>query len=137
MLWIEVGALNSTGNGARQARLPISSKPDFDRIYQILTDNNFASRLEIRCFATAGRRTCANLVAVKVFIQGQGENADSAEALFTPTQFADQTLVLVQPGTGLLTYSYRVMGYNRQGIPVTGISGLETSLNLLVPLPVV
>jgi len=57
VLWFEVGALNPTPAGTRQARLGITTKPDFDRLYQALTDKNLQSRLEIRCFATAGRRT--------------------------------------------------------------------------------
>jgi hypothetical protein len=78
----------------------------------------------------------ANLVAVKVQVTGQGENGDSAEVLFTTSQTNDQTLTLVQPGgAGPLTYSYKVIGYNRQGIPVPGVSGQDTSLNLVVPLP--
>lgn len=78
----------------------------------------------------------ANLVAVRVQVTGQGENGDSAEALFTPSQINDQTLTLVQPGGAEpLTYSYKVTGYNRQGLPVPGVSGQDTSLNLLVPLP--
>jgi hypothetical protein len=78
----------------------------------------------------------ASLLAVKVIVRGEGDDGDSAEALFTSSQIADQTLVLVQPGTGPLTYSYQVTGYNRQGIPVKGTQGQDSSLNLLVPLPV-
>ena len=78
----------------------------------------------------------ANLVAVKVQVEGTGENADSAEALFTPSATADQTLILVQPGGAEpLRYAYRITGYNGRGIPVPGASGEDTSLNLLVPMP--
>src|SRR5262249_16596782 len=61
-LWIEVGALQLVGSGVRRARLSISSKPDFDRLYQVLTDSNFKSTLELRSFATAGRRTWRQVV---------------------------------------------------------------------------
>jgi hypothetical protein len=78
----------------------------------------------------------ANLMAVKVQVVGPGENPDSAEALFTPTAVADQTLTLVQPGeAGPMRYRYQVTGFNRQGIPVPGVAGEDTSLNLLIPLP--
>ena len=78
----------------------------------------------------------ANLVAVKVQVVGTGENPDSAEALFTPSSTADQTLVLVQPGgAGPLRYTYSVTGYDHRGIPVQGVSGEDTSLNLIVAAP--
>lgn len=78
----------------------------------------------------------AGLVALKVQVVGPGENPDSAEALFTASQTADQMLTLVQPAeAGPFVYTYQVTGYNRQGIPIPGISGQESSLNLLVPLP--
>lgn len=77
----------------------------------------------------------ANLSAVKVIVTGIGENADKAEALFTTSNTAEQTLTLVQPGTGPLLYSYEVIGYNPNGIPRNGASGQDTSLNLIVPMP--
>jgi hypothetical protein len=77
----------------------------------------------------------AGLVAVKVLITGLGDNPDSAEALFTTSATAEQVLTLVQPGTGPLAYTYTVTGFNQLGLPVTGASGQDTSLNLLVPLP--
>ncbi len=78
-----------------------------------------------------------NLVAVKVQVTGLGENPDSAEALFTTSQSAEQVLTLVQPAeSGPFVYTYKVTGYNRQGIAVSGISGEDNSLNLLIPLPV-
>ena len=61
-LWIEAGALEPAGPGIRRCRLPISSKPDFDRLYQILTETDLAGRLEIRCFATVGHRTWRQIV---------------------------------------------------------------------------
>jgi hypothetical protein len=92
------------------------------------------TRLKVKLLSTDF--ASANLVAVKVRVLGTGENPDSAEALFTPTATADQTLTLVQPGeAGPLRYTYNVTGFNRQGIPVHGVAGEDTSMNLLVPLP--
>lgn len=61
-LWIEAGALEPAGPGIRRCRLPIFSKPDFDRLYQILTETDLAGRLEVRCFATIGHRTWRQIV---------------------------------------------------------------------------
>ena len=38
MIAVEVGALSVQPSGARTCRLPIITKPDFDRIYAALTD---------------------------------------------------------------------------------------------------
>ncbi len=62
VLWIEVGALEPVGNGVRRAHLPISDRRDFERLYQVLSDGSFNSRLVIRCFATMGRRTWRQVV---------------------------------------------------------------------------
>src|SRR5262249_4456148 len=48
----EVGALNPI-EGVRRGRLAISDKRDFDRLFQVMTDSNLNSSLEIRCFARA------------------------------------------------------------------------------------
>ncbi|HSF43247.1 MAG TPA: hypothetical protein VLT87_25830 [Thermoanaerobaculia bacterium] len=61
-LWIEAGALEPAGPGIRRCRLPISTKPDFDRLYQIMTEADLAGRLEIRAFATIGHRTWRQIV---------------------------------------------------------------------------
>lgn len=62
VLAIEIGALEATNSGVRRAQLAIMDQRDFDRLYQVMTDSNLNSRLEIRCFATAGRRTWRQLV---------------------------------------------------------------------------
>jgi len=78
----------------------------------------------------------AGLAALKVFLEGPGDQPDTAEALFTPSQAADQTLALVQPDAGgPFAYKYRVVGYSLAGLPVTGDSGTASDLNFLVRLP--
>jgi hypothetical protein len=62
-LWYELGALNPKTAGVRNCQLEIFSKPDFDRLYQILTDVTFGCVLEVHCFATIGRRTWRQVVA--------------------------------------------------------------------------
>jgi hypothetical protein len=57
VLWLEVGALQPVAGNVRRCRLAISEKEIFDRIYEILTKQKFRARLQIRYFATAGRRT--------------------------------------------------------------------------------
>jgi len=66
LLSVEVGALNPSGTGTRQARLAVTTKPDFDRLYQVLTDATFEGRLQIRCFSTAGRRTFRQVLVAPV-----------------------------------------------------------------------
>lgn len=66
LLSVEVGALNPTSTGTRQARLAVTTKPDFDRLYQVLTDASFEGRLQIRCFSTAGRRTFRQVLVAPV-----------------------------------------------------------------------
>jgi hypothetical protein len=78
----------------------------------------------------------ANLVAIKVNLLGPGDDPDTAEALFTSSQIADQTLALVQPDTaGAFVYRYNVTGYSVQGLPIKGDSGESSDLNLIVRLP--
>src|SRR4029434_8016988 len=82
-LWIEIGALESIGDGIRRARLPISSKPDFDRLYQVLTDSKFKSTLELCIFATAGRRTWRQVVLGNVGFATQAAVLSQKQLLFT------------------------------------------------------
>lgn len=78
----------------------------------------------------------ANLAAIKVHIRGSGDNPDEAEALFTASQTADQTLTLVQPAeAGPFHYTYTITGYTRQGLPLAGVTAQESTLNLLIPSP--
>jgi hypothetical protein len=78
----------------------------------------------------------AGLLAVKLQLRGPGADPDTTEALFTPSQVADQTLTLVQPdGGGPFRYTYAVTGYTTAGLPVPGASGETGDVNLLIPLP--
>jgi hypothetical protein len=61
-LWYELGALQQVTPGVRRCQLDIFSKPDFDRVYQIMTDDKFGGLLEIHCFATVGHRTWKQVV---------------------------------------------------------------------------
>ena len=54
MIAVEVGALSVQPSGARTCRLPIITKPDFDRIYAALTDATLQAHLEIHCTAVVG-----------------------------------------------------------------------------------
>jgi hypothetical protein len=83
VLRIEVGALNPMDGGVRRARLPISSKPDFDRLYQVMTDSGFNSHLQIRCFATAGRRTWRQIVTGNIGLNTQTLALKNKGVLFT------------------------------------------------------
>lgn len=50
VLWIEVGAFNDIGGGVKRACLAVNTKPDFDRLYQVLTDSSLNAFLEIKFF---------------------------------------------------------------------------------------
>ena len=56
-LWLEAGALDPVSPNVRRCRLPVLTKPDFDRLYAIMTDSTYAGQLMVRCFATMARRT--------------------------------------------------------------------------------
>ena len=79
VLWIEVGALtrklvmhshawiSNSGpvdktSPVLSAQLALYSKPDFDRLYQVMTDSRFNSQLQIFCIAAAGRKTWRQVV---------------------------------------------------------------------------
>lgn len=83
MLWIEVGALVPVEQGARRARLPLYDKRDFDRLYQVMTDGNFNAYLEIRCFATAGRRTWRQVVLGLIDLAVQKNALEKKKVLYT------------------------------------------------------
>lgn len=99
-LWIEVGALAAGAPGVRTARLPINTKPDFDRLYEIMTDATFKGRLEVHCFATAGRRTWRQVVLSSVDMTQQS-SALQKNVLFTDLVSKQSTSVVVPNGTGV------------------------------------
>lgn len=130
-LTYDVTVVRGDGSVFASGPRPITTLP---AVLAIADGEGKTTRIRVRLGNTD--LASANLAAVKVLVIGQGENPDSAEALFVPSQTADQTLTLVQAaGAGALTYKYWVTGYNRQGIPVSGASGQDTSLNLIIPLP--
>ena len=57
-------------------------------------------------------------MAVKVGLNGIGEGADFAQAIFTPSQSADQTVWLVQPTEGVFRYHFSITAYTLTGSPV-------------------
>jgi hypothetical protein len=83
VLYIEVGSLNPIGDGVRQARLAISDKRDFDRLYQVMTDGSFNASLEIRLFAVAGRHTWRQVVVGRIAMATQVAALESRKVLFT------------------------------------------------------
>lgn len=78
----------------------------------------------------------AGLIAVKVNLTGPGEQPDRESVIFTPSQYQEQTVSLVQPHEGdVFTYSYEVTGYNIQGEVLPGDSGETSDSNLFVRMP--
>ncbi|MEM8806321.1 MAG: hypothetical protein AAGF01_09880 [Cyanobacteria bacterium P01_G01_bin.38] len=65
-LWFEVGALKRLPSGIRQVRRAITSKAEFDRLYQIMTDQRFNAQLEIQCLATIGHRSWQQVMLDKI-----------------------------------------------------------------------
>lgn len=62
-IWVELGALEVTDDPlVRRCRLAIHTKPDFDRLFQAMTDSTFGAVLEVRCFAEVGYRTYRQIV---------------------------------------------------------------------------
>lgn len=92
-------------------------------------------RVKVKLPSAISDLTSGALSAVKVFLTGASDNPDTAEVLFTPTVTLEQTVILAQPTTGPLTYTYKVTGYNRLGIPIQGTTGQESSPTLIVPIP--
>ena len=52
----EIGALNPDPNGVRSCRVPVLTKPDFDRLYAAMTTPAMHARLDIHCAATMGQQ---------------------------------------------------------------------------------
>jgi len=78
----------------------------------------------------------AGLTAVKVVVWGQGDAPDVAEAVFTPSATAEQSVLLLQPDDGAAwAYNYAVTGYTALGVPRAGVSGVTSAQKFLVQLP--
>jgi len=85
VIWKEAGSLETISPGVRRVRMDIHTKEDFDRIYQCMTDNRFAARLEIQCFATIGYRTWKQVFLGPVFSPLEGiKTAPSPATPVTP-----------------------------------------------------
>lgn len=95
-LWIEVGALNPTTNNTRRCQTAILLKPDFDRLYQIMTDSSYGAWLEIQCFATIGRRTWRQIVIGNINTTTQLVALSEKQVLFSNALNAN-TLAAVKP----------------------------------------
>jgi hypothetical protein len=66
---------------------------------------------------------------------GQGDSPDVAEAVFTPSAVADQSLMLLQPDDGAWSYNYAITGYTERGVPRDGDTGVTSAQKFLVKLP--
>lgn len=72
-----------------------------------------------------------SIMAIKVDLEGVGDESDSTQAIFTSSQNTDQTVWLVQPTSGQFRYRSTVTAYTLNGTPVPGLSQ-ETSDNTLI-----
>lgn len=77
----------------------------------------------------------AGLVAVRVRVRGQGEEADHDDVIFRPGDISPKSVMLVQPIEGAFTYSYEVEGYTAFGVPKAGVRTDTQDLKLVVGLP--
>lgn len=70
-LWINLGALEKVSQTVRRCQLPIHSKEEYDRLFQIMSSPGHNARLEIQCRAAMGYRTWRQIFArnVKQFIR--------------------------------------------------------------------
>jgi hypothetical protein len=75
------------------------------------------------------------LLAVRVRLAGPGPDGDRGEALFTAGDPGPHTVTLVQPGSGVFTYTYEVEGYTTVGLPRPGVNGTGSDTALILPLP--
>jgi hypothetical protein len=82
----------------------------------------------------------SDLAAIRVTLGVDGvadDDGDSAEVLFTSSQTDEQALTLVTPnGTGRkFSYAYETVGYDLDGIPISGSSGRSSAAKLIVQTP--
>ncbi len=134
VLWIEVGALirkpvmqtlvwipGSDTAPVLSARLALSSKSDFDRLYQVMTDSRFNGRLQISCFATAGRRTWRQVVLGHIGLTAQ-TNALKKDVLVTDL-IAEKSLraPLLQTPTNANTRKVAVSEDQGTPVPLTQV----------------
>ena len=84
-LWLEAGALDPVSPNVRRCRLPVLTKPDFDRLYAIMTDSTYAGQLMVRCFATMARRTWRQILIRNPSVLSQKVAYSERNALVTQT----------------------------------------------------
>ena len=82
-LTLEVGALEVVSAEVRRCRLALNSKEEFDRVFQIMTDDRFQARLQIDCFAQIGHRTWKQIVSDRVGVFSQALALSEKQVLFT------------------------------------------------------
>lgn len=70
-LSIPVGAVNRVDEQASQLALDVNTKAEFDRLWSAMTDPAAKGRLELRCFATIGRRTWRQVIPDRVGLLDQ------------------------------------------------------------------
>ena len=76
-----------------------------------------------------------NLMALKVELEGVGDNADVTQAIFTPSQVTDQTVWLVQPTEGAFRYRASVTAYSLDGTPIHGTEQETDQSTLIIQVP--
>ena len=79
----DLGVLEPAGPAVRTGRFPIVDKPDFDRIWQAMTDPASSAHVEVRCFATVGRRTWRQIVKDRVDLPDQFALLEQKQVLLT------------------------------------------------------
>jgi hypothetical protein len=82
----------------------------------------------------------ADLAAIRVTlgVDGiEGDDGDSAEVLFTTSATEEQALTLVTPNSNgrRFSYAYETVGYDLDGLPITGSSGRSSAAKLIVQTP--
>ncbi len=95
-LTLEVGALEVVSAEVRRCRLALNSKEEFDRVFQIMTDDRFQARLQIDCFAQIGHRTWRQIVSDRVDLSSRSLALSEKQVLVTD-MVDENNLELVNP----------------------------------------
>ena len=95
-LQLEVGALEVVSAEVRRCRLALNSKEEFDRVFQIMTDDRFQARLQIDCFAQIGHRTWRQIVSDRVDLSSRSLALSQKQVLVTD-MVDENNLELVNP----------------------------------------
>jgi hypothetical protein len=70
-LSIPLGAVNRVDGETSQLVFDLNTKADFDQLWSAMTDPAAKGRLELRCFATVGRRTWRQIIPSDFGVQDQ------------------------------------------------------------------